>query len=200
MLKLKKIAITGGVASGKSSVCQFFKELGAFVVNADAVVHKLLVPSTDLGQQIIRTLGPDVISDGKISRRIVAEKVFKDPKSLEALERLVHPAVLKEIEKSYLVALQSGKYSSFVVEIPLLFEIENQGFYDVVVAVEADEAVAKKRFAAAGFQPEEYDQRMRRQITPQEKAKRADYVLSNRGSLDDLRKQVIACNQTIHKS
>lgn len=200
MLKLKKIAITGGVASGKSSVCQLFKELGAFVVNADAIVHELLAPNTDLGQQIIRTLGPDVISEGKISRRIVAEKVFKDPKSLEALERLIHPAVLKEIEKSYLDASKRGGYSSFVVEMPLLFEIGNQGSYDVIVAVVADEAVAKKRFMTAGFQPEEYDQRMRRQINPQEKALRADYVLYNQGSLADLRKQVIALNQTIHKS
>ncbi len=200
MLKLQKIAITGGVASGKSSVCQFFEELGAYVVNADAIVHELLKPDTDLGQQIIRTLGHTIISEGKMSRRIIAEKVFKDPKLLEALEKLLHPAVLKKIDALYAEASKAGKYTSFAVEIPLLFEIGNEGSYDVIVAVLTDEAIAKKRFAAAGFQLEEYDRRMRRQINPHQKALRAHYTIHNNGSLEDLRKQVIALNQTIQKS
>lgn len=200
MLKLQKIAITGGVASGKSSVCQFFEELGAYVVNADAIVHELLKPDTDLGQQIIRTLGHTIISEGKMSRRIIAEKVFKDPKLLEALEKLLHPAVLKKIDALYAEASKAGKYTSFAVEIPLLFEIGNEGSYDVIVAVLTDEAIAKKRFAAAGFQLEEYDRRMRRQINPHQKALRAHHTIHNNGSLEDLRKQVIALNQTIQKS
>ena len=199
MLKLKKIAITGGVASGKSSVCRFFKELGAFVVNADEVVHELLTPDTTLGQQVIRLLGLNVVSEGLISRRIIAEKVFKDRQLLEALEKLLHPAVLKKIEERYAEASRTGEYTSFAVEIPLLFEIGNEGFYDVVVAVLADEAIAKKRFATAGFQQEEYDRRMRRQINPHQKALRAHYTIHNNGSLADLREQVIALNQTIHK-
>ena len=200
MLTLKKIAITGGVASGKSSVCRFFEELGAYVVNADALVHKLLTPDTDLGQQIIRLFGLSVGSDGKISRRIIAEKVFKDAALLEKLEKLLHPAVLDKIEELYAEASKRGNHSSFVVEIPLLFEIGSEGFYDVIVAVLADEAIARKRFEQAGFQTEEYDRRMRRQIKPHQKALRAHYTLINNGSLEDLRKQVIALNQTIQNS
>ena len=200
MLKLRKVAITGGVASGKSSVCRFFEELGAYVVNADAAVHELLTPDTDLGQQIIRTLGSDIVTDGKISRRVIAEKVFKDSEQLEKLERLLHPAVLKRIEEQYAEASKKGKYTAFVVEIPLLFEIGNEGFYDVIVAVLADEALSRKRFEQAGFQPEEYDRRMRRQIKPSQKAKRAHYTILNNGSLEDLRKQVAALHQTIQKS
>jgi len=91
MLKLVKIAITGGVASGKSSVCRFFQELGAYVVNADAIVHKLLDPSSDLGKQIIQLFGT-------LSRKRLSEIVFEDPEKLEKLEKLLHPAVLKKIE------------------------------------------------------------------------------------------------------
>src|SRR3989344_834415 len=99
MLKLKKIAITGGVASGKTSVCRFLQELGAFVVNADVIVHELLVPGTDLGQQIIRQFGPEVLQNGEISRRVIAEKVFEDPQQLLKLEKLLHPAVLHKIQE-----------------------------------------------------------------------------------------------------
>jgi len=199
MLRLKKIAITGGVASGKSSVCRFFEELGACVVNADELVHDLLVPDTALGQQVIQILGLNVVSEGKISRRIIAEKVFKNRQLLEALEKLLHPAVLKKIEERYAEASRTGEYTFFAVEIPLLFEIGNEGFYDIVVAVLADEAIAKKRFAAAGFQQEEYDRRMHRQMNPHQKALRAHYTIHNNGSLEDLQRQVIALNQTIHK-
>ena len=199
MLKLKKIAITGGVASGKSSVCQFFKELGAYVVSADAIAHELLVPDTDLGQQIIRQFGPEIIKNGQISRRILAEKAFKESKQLEKLEELLHPAVLRIIEEQYASACNSGASSSFVVEIPLLFEIGAEGFYDIVVTVLADEPLAKERFEQSGFQKTQYDQRMKRQLKPKQKAAKSHYTIHNNGSLDDLRSEVIKLNQTIHK-
>ncbi len=198
MLKLKKIAITGGVASGKTSVCRFFQELGACVVNADAIVHELLKPDTDLGQQIIRQFGPEIINHGQISRKIIADQAFKDPKQLQKLEELIHPAVLRKIAELY-TAASSKDFSSFVVEIPLLFEIGAEDFYDVVVAVLTDEAYAKKRFEQAGFQETEYDLRMKRQLEPKEKAAKAHYTIYNNGSIEELRHEVVKLNRIIHK-
>lgn len=195
MLKLQKIAITGTVSSGKSSVCQFFKELGAFVVNADAIVHEMLQNDASLREQIIRLLGPEILQDGQISRKKIAEKVFKDPKQLKDLEKVLHPAVLKQVESLYQQAADSGKYTLFVVEMPLLFEIEAESFYDATVAVIAEDALARSRFEKAGFAPGEYDRRMARQLSPCQKSKHADFTLTNNGSLDDLRRQVIALNQ-----
>ena len=197
MLKLLKIAITGGVASGKTSVCQFFKELGAYVVNADTISHELLEPNTDLGQQIIRQFGLNILVNGKISRRILAEKVFEDPKLLQKLEELLHPAVLRKIEQLYAEAASENRYSSFVVEVPLLYEIKAEKFYDVVIVVLADESLAKKRFEQAGFHELDYNRRMNRQLSLSQKATRANYIIYNNGSLEDLRKEVLKVNQII---
>ncbi len=198
MLRLKKIAITGGVASGKTSVCRFFKELGAYVVNADAIVHELLKPDTDLGQQLIRQFGLSIINNGQISRKVIADQAFKDPKQLQKLEELLHPAVLRKIEELYTAACK-GEFSAFVVEIPLLYEIGAEDFYDIVVAVLADEAQAKRRFEQAGFQETEYDLRMKRQLEPKQKAAKAHYTIYNNGSIEELRYEVVKLNRIIHK-
>lgn len=199
MLKLVKIAITGGVASGKTSVCQFFQELGAFVVNADKIVHELLLSDTELAQKITRQFGPEVVKNGELNRRVIAEKVFKDSKSLQVLEKLIHPAVLHKIEEFYVRAAEMKNYTSFVVEIPLLFEIQGESFYDYTVTVVADEAIAKKRFQKEGFQSIEYDQRMKRQLSPHQKAIRSHYTLQNNGSLADLKNKVIALNRILQQ-
>lgn len=199
MLRLKKIAITGGVASGKTTVCQFFKKLGACVVNADAIVHELLRPNTDLGQQIIRQLGPEIIENGQFSRRIIAEKVFKDAAQLKKFEELIHPQVFQKIATLYSLACIEDRYTSFVVEIPLLFEVGAEKFYDFVVVVLSSEEAARKRFEQAGFQQTEYDLRMKRQIKPEIKATKAHYTIHNNGSLEQLHEKVIQLNHTIHK-
>lgn len=197
MLKLKKIAITGGLASGKTSVCRFFEECGAYVVSADALVHQLLVPETDLGQQVLRSFGRDLLKDGKIDRKRLAEKVFQHPEQLRDLEQLVHPVVLKKIEELYGQACKAGKYSSFVVEIPLLFEIGAEGNYDATIAVLTTEERSRKWFERAGHKSTEYDLRMSRQLPAEQKAKKADYTIQNTGSLADLQRAVSSLNHLI---
>ncbi len=160
------------------------------MVSADAITHELLNPQTDLGQKVIQTLGSDVLQQGKINRSIVADKAFKDPTVLRKLEELLHPAVLKEIEERYNKARRAGTNTLFVVEIPLLYEIGAENFYDVVVAVVADESIARKRFPVSGHAPEEYERRMNRQLPIQQKSGRAHYIINNSGSLADLNTQV----------
>lgn len=199
MLNLVKIAVTGGVASGKSTVCRFFKELGSYVIEADAIVHDLLTPGSDLAKKVSRLLKLEMEKDGEKFRKAIAEKVFKDPDLLASLQEILHPAVLKKIEELFAEVSKKGIYSQFVVEIPLLFEIRNEEFYDVTIAVLADENNARRRFVESGFSKDEYDRRMQFQMDPKQKAKLADYTILNNGSLEDLKKQVVTINQTLHK-
>lgn len=199
MLKLVKIAITGGVASGKTSVCQFFQELGAFTVNTDSIVHELLLSDIDLEKNIVRHFGFEVLKNGKLDRRVIAEKAFEDPKLLQILEQSIHPLVLTEIKELYKEACTKKHYASFVVEIPLLFEIGAESFFDYIITVVADEAIACKRFQKKGFQTTDYEKRMKRQLSPHQKALKSDYILQNNGSLEDLKKKVVALNQILQQ-
>ncbi|MBA3816397.1 MAG: dephospho-CoA kinase [Parachlamydiaceae bacterium] len=192
MLTLRKVAVTGGLSCGKSSVCRFFEELGSYVVNADEIVHQLLTPSTDIGQQVINLLGSDIIVNRKIERRIIANKVFNNHALLLSLEKLLHPAVFCEIETQYQQVKIKQKVPLFIAEIPLLFEVNGQDNFDLIIDVWSDPEICLKHFIAkTGCDAKEYEKRMSRQLSPNEKAKRADVIINNTGSLHDLRAAVI---------
>lgn len=180
MLKLKKIAVTGGIACGKSTVCQLFRNAGAYVVSADAIAHELL-DSHDLGQQVVAVLGSDILQNGKINRNIVASIVFQDKERLRELEKILHPVILKQIEQKYVEACNKGSYSAFVVEMPLLYEIGAEHFYDVVIAVQSTQ-----HFPV----PNDYERRKSRMLPDEVKAARANYTISNSGTLEDLEREV----------
>lgn len=190
MLDLKKIAVTGAVASGKSSVCQIFKKLNAYIVDSDKLVHQLLDIHTHLGKQITELFGSEIVKNGQLSRQKIAEKAFRDPEKLKALEKLVHPPVLKAIEDQYEQVKSEKKYSSFVVEIPLLFEAQAEHFYDFVILVTAEPDISKKRLKESGLEETEYDRRMARQLATDVKSKKAHFVLQNNGSFQELEENV----------
>ncbi len=190
MLKLKKIAVTGGLASGKTSVCRIFQRLGAYIVDSDEIVHNLLSPDSILGKKIIELLGNEIVENGLFNRKKIAEKVFNDQKKLKQLELLIHPIVFHEIDLLYHQIEKQKKYSLFIVEIPLLYETGFQGAFDYVITVMANDKDCKTRLASKGLSPHDYEKRMQRQLLPQAKAKRADFVLHNDGSIEDLEKQV----------
>lgn len=188
MLTLRKIAVTGGLSCGKSSVCRFFKELGAYVVSSDEIVHRLLSPNTNLGQEVIKLLGDDIIVNGQFDRSIIAKKVFNHQTLLLSLEKLLHPAVLNEIENQYKQIKDKPNIPLFVAEIPLLYEIAGENKFDSVVAVWSEPELCKKRLKeATGCLDDEYDRRMARQLSQDEKVKRADFVIRNNGSMENMR-------------
>lgn len=190
---VKKVAITGGLSCGKSSVCHVFKELGAHVVSADEIVRQLLSPKRHLGQQVIALLGKDIVVEGEIDRRKIAEKVFRDRALLRSLENLIHPVVLSEIEKQYQQVNHQGKAPLFIAEIPLLFEVAQEQTFDATIVIWADPKACKERFIAmTGFGSDEYDKRMANQMSLDEKIKRADYVINNSGNKEDMHKAVVA--------
>jgi dephospho-CoA kinase len=192
MLKLKKVAITGGISSGKSQASKFFTELGAYVVDADEIVHQLLTPDTALGEKVIKLLGSGIVVNGKIERSRVAKKVFLNPKLLRSLEQILHPRVYEEIECRYREAERlENPPSLFIAEIPLLFETGGERDFDSTIAVIANTEKCWERYRqATGHEREDFNRRKARQLSQQEKADKADYVIQNNGTLEDLRNEV----------
>lgn len=185
-MKAKKIAVTGSLSSGKSTVCRFLKELGAYTVNADEIVHRLLAPTTDVSRQVVELFGMDILTNGSIDRSKVAIKAFSDPLLLHALECLLHPLVRDQIEKEYL--LWSTSYPLFVAEVPLLFETGSDVDYAATIAVKSSQEQCIQRFERTkDHRGTTYQQRMNRQFTGEEKASRATYVIDNNCSLDELK-------------
>lgn len=176
---MKKIAVTGLIGSGKSSVCQILKELGAVTVDSDKIAHQLLDPKTSIGKKIIDLLGEEVVVDGTLSRKEIAKRVFNHPKKLRALEETLHPEVLTRIKEIY--EENQGKSSLFVVEIPLLYEIHADKYFDAVILVTSNKP---HRIS------DDYQLRKKRLLPLGEKKKRADFIIENNGTLAQLKQQV----------
>lgn len=183
MLNCRKVAVTGGLSSGKTTVTRYLEELGAFTVSADEIVHQLLA-SPKIYQKIIALLGHDIAKDGYLDRKLIADKVFNDEKLLKKLEEILHPAVLSMMEEAYVLHHNSPL---FVVEIPLLFEANYEGWFDATVAVSAPEEASIERFGSR----EEYFRRMKFQMPPKEKEARAHFTITNDSDLKSLKSHVV---------
>jgi dephospho-CoA kinase len=191
MLKLKKVAVTGGISSGKSLVCRYLGEFGAHVVDADQIVHHLLIPDSELGQQVIKLIGPQIVVGEKIDRSKIAKIVFLNPRLLKSLENLLHPRVYEEIERQYdAVRKQKEPPPLFVAEIPLLFETGGDKLFDLTVAVVSPQEICWERYRQkTGHEREDFNRRAACQLTPDQKAKQADIAIHNEGTAEDLKKQ-----------
>lgn len=191
MLKCSKVAVTGSVSSGKSSVCRMLQDLGAHVVDADAIVHRLLTPGTEIGNTILALLGQDVLTNGQFDRSKIADKVFDNSALLRALEEILHPAVQQEVVAQYQHTDVTNNVPLFVAEIPLLYEAGTQDFFDWVLVVSADETLSKDRFVKkTKYAEENYHKRLSRLMPLKEKERKADFVIFNNGSLTDLQNSV----------
>jgi len=183
---LRKIAITGGLAAGKSTVCRILKEYGAYVIDADEVVHDLLSPQTTVGKQVIELLGSAIIVGNQIDKKKISEIVFSNSEKLKSLEAILHPTVKKEIDLHYQKVKKNKSFKCFVAEIPLLYEASMDKDFDTVIAVVAEPAIARARFSS----PSEFNRRAAEQLPPQIKAEKADFVIYNNGDIKTLQYQV----------
>lgn len=191
MLTLKKVAVTGGLSSGKSTVCRVFQELGAYVISADQIVHQLLSPNTVVGQQVISLLGSEIVKNQGLDRGAIANKVFSHPHLLRELEQILHPAVFDEIERQFQKVKDEKAYTLFIAEIPLLYEVGMESFYDAVIAVEASPNLCRQRYLQGHpTQEEQFERRMNRQLSALHKSQHAQWVIENNGSIDALRASV----------
>jgi dephospho-CoA kinase len=184
--------LTGGIGSGKSSVAQLLRDLGATVVDADVLAREVVAPGTEGLAQVARTFGPQVIgSDGALDREAMAEVVFADPSARQRLEAIIHPRVrarATEIE----AAARAGDPAAVVVhDVPLLVETGQQQSYDVVLVVDVEPEVQVRRLVEQrGMAQEQARARIAAQIDRQARLAAADVVIDNSGTRDDLARRV----------
>jgi dephospho-CoA kinase len=190
------IGLTGGIGSGKSSVAQLFAERGAVVVDADVLAHAATAPGGAAHAAVIERFGPGIVApDGSIDRGALADVVFADPAARTDLEALVHPAVLEAIDRR--LTAEAATDSVVVVVVPLLVEVGWDGA-DAVVVVDCPEEVAIRRLVEErGMDEADVRRRLAAQADRATRLARADHVLTNDGTLDDLRRQVDALWSTL---
>ena len=177
--------MTGGIACGKSTVADFWRQWGAEVLDADHVAHALIAPGGECAEAVAREFGARVrAATGGIDRTALGAVVFADPAARERLNRLLHPAVIRRMRAWADGIRREGRIG--VAVVPLLFEAGMEKEWDAVVCVAADEKTMLERLAARGLSPAEAKARIASQWPVREKRTRADRVIENNGSLAEL--------------
>lgn len=192
------IGLTGGIASGKSTVAAILRRLGAAIINADELSREVVQPEQEAWKEIIETFGPEILQGDKtLDRRKLRKIVFDDPEARKKLETIIHPRVraLAERKISELAAVGS---SIIVYEVPLLFEAQIHLWLRPVIVVACDAATQKQRLRERdGLTDEEAEQHLNAQMSLEEKRRLADYVIENNGSMTELEQQVRAVLEKI---
>jgi len=189
---MQVIGVTGGIASGKTTVCRFLRELGYPVIDADALAHQVLEPGNPVYEQVVGAFGDDMLApDGSIDRKRLAARIFASPGDRRQLEELTHGAILRRIQEEIEQARRGGHQAVFV-EVPLLYETGNTGLFDRIWVVWAERSQQIERLLGrTGMSRREALERMAAQIPLKEKLRRADEVIDNSGSERDARLRVI---------
>ncbi|MHB0970058.1 MAG: dephospho-CoA kinase [Thermoanaerobaculia bacterium] len=183
-----RVGLTGGIASGKSTVAGFLRELGCFVVDADAIVSELYRPGIAGHAAIVARYGETVLTpDGEIDRRRLASIALATPASALELNALIHPLVIAR-QGHILGELEAtGEPGIAVVEATLLIESGGRERFDRIIVVDLPPEMQMERATQRGLDREEAERRMARQLSREERLAHADYVIENSGSRKELR-------------
>jgi dephospho-CoA kinase len=186
------IGLTGGIGSGKSTVSALLAAKGAVIIDADAITREVQQPGTEVFLAMVERFGPGIVAaDGALDRQAVADIVFNDPEALKALNDIVHPAVGAETTRRLLE--QADTDHLVVLDIPLLVESAGKRPVAGVIVVDVDPEVAVRRLVSSrGMQEEDVRARMSRQATREERLARADLVIDNSGTLEELEARIAA--------
>lgn len=186
------LALTGGIASGKSTVAAMLQDRGAVVVDADAIVRDVQAPGSPVLAAIVEEFGSDVLSaDGQLDRPALGSLVFGHPERLAALNTLVHPAVRRESERRFRDALAADPAAVVVYDVPLLAEARGGDSWDLVVVTHAPEELRVRRLVEnRGLSEDDARARIRSQVSDEDRLALADVVIDTTADIADTRRQV----------
>jgi dephospho-CoA kinase len=189
--KTIKVAVTGNAGSGKTSVCNILKKMGATVVYSDVIAREVVSPGTTAYKNIINFFGKEVLKEnGFLNRKLLRSIIANDDSARNALEKIVHPEIINLIQLKMNRAEKHVNRFVFV-EIPLLFELSLEGLFDLVITVSADYELRIERLMCRD-KASRYDAEslFNLQMPEEEKIKRAELVIKNNGSIEQLIKSV----------
>ena len=185
------VGLTGSVGTGKSTVTNFFRELGAYIVDWDELARDVIRPHLRAWEKIVEYFGKDFLNeDLTVNRQKLAEMVFSDKEKVAKLNQIVHPEVFKEDERITNEIKSLDPDSLVIKDIPLLFELTRPIFVDKIVVVSASEQTQLRRLEEKGMSREDARSRIKSQLPLEEKIKSADFVINNDGPLEETKKQV----------
>lgn len=180
-----KIAITGNIGSGKSTFTKFAENEKYPVLRADGISKEILNADLKVRELIIKEFGKQSFKDGKPDIRYLAKEVFSDPVKLTIIESILHPRVIKSIEKTSAELLKNNKV--VFIEAALIYEADMEDMFDYVVLITAERNLRLSRKISSGITEDDFCKRESNQIPEEEKKKRADFIFSNNGSAEDLK-------------
>ena len=181
------VALTGGIGAGKSTVAQNFAELGALVVDADQLARIAIERGSDGFAEVLLRFGDEIILNGDIDRKKLAEIVFSDEAARKDLERIIHPRV----QATFAEVVEDLEHDDILIyEIPLLAETDAAEKFDYIITVEADIELRKERLLKRGLYISQIEKRMAAQASQESREAIADSVIRNDGDEDSLLRQV----------
>jgi dephospho-CoA kinase len=193
------IGLTGGIASGKSIVSSIFKELGAYVIDADRISRDVMVPGSEVYKNVVNVFGEGILKDDQtIDRKKLGNMVFGNPEKITLLNECTHPEIFREIDRRVEGIRQKNPDALIIVDAALLVEAGAHKRFDKLIVVYADEETQLKRLKERdGFAAEEAQKRISSQMPLKEKVKYADFVIYNDKGLEDTRRQVEEVYKTL---
>jgi len=188
---MKTLALTGGIASGKSTVANLFSEMGAQVINADKLAHRVYLPGTQVYEALLKRYGKTILdSQQGINRQTLARIIFSSPEEKKWAEQQIHPETRKIIEEELKTA-RSKNPPLILVEAALHLETGYEKAFDGLIVVDINSEIQKARLLRRDkLSPEELKDRLKNQMPLEEKRKRADWLIDNSGDLEKTRRQV----------
>jgi dephospho-CoA kinase len=186
---MKRVGLTGGVASGKSTVSAILDELGAVLIDADVLAREAVAKGTDGLREVVEAFGPDLLTDeGELDRPAMGAVVFADPEKRKTLEAIIHPRVRARAAE---IEATAGPGDVVVHDIPLLAETGQAGGFDAVIVVDVPtETQVERMVELRGMTREDAEARVAAQASREERLAIATHVIDNTGTLDDLRGRV----------
>lgn len=188
---MKRVGLTGGIATGKSHVRAVFEALGVPTIDADVLAHQAVAPGSATFEAVKARFGPAVLdSAGGLDRRKLGSVVFADPQARKDLEAIIHPGVVEAIDR-WFSTLDARAHPFAIADVPLLYEASREGDYDVVIVTACELPTQIRRVMARdGISEAEAKQRIAAQLPIEEKVRRADHVIRTDGLIAATNAQV----------